>query len=55
MIDGQYKTEVMEADADEFLVDVPAAVMEELGIQAGDEVIWTIYDDGRVLLTKAAN
>jgi hypothetical protein len=52
MIDGQYIGEVIEAEVDEFLIDIPAAVVEELGLENGDNLYWTILDDGTVTLSK---
>lgn len=36
----------------ELMVDVPQEIMEEIGIQPGDIIVWRVDEEGRVSISK---
>lgn len=47
-----YKSTVeYDSDIDEYFIILPQELMEEIGIEVGDELIWTIEED-KIYLSK---
>jgi len=46
---------VKEDDNGELYIDLPDELMEEMGWDIDTELVWTVYDDGKIGLRKKEN
>jgi hypothetical protein len=43
---------IKEDEHGELYIDLPDSLMEEMGWDIGTELVWTVYDDGKIGLRK---
>lgn len=49
------RTSVVEKDGDDFVIPLPADLLEELGWKPGDNLDWTTHEDGTFSVRKATD